>query len=99
MKEKGIATRVIDAYSVKPLDVSTLSAAAEQTEALVVVEDHWKEGGLGDAVGSAVGCASTVHQLAVTEEPRSGTKEELLERHGISHHAIEAKVLQMAAAA
>ncbi|HKJ09580.1 MAG TPA: transketolase C-terminal domain-containing protein, partial [Gammaproteobacteria bacterium] len=45
-------TRVAMPFSFKPLDVSTLSAAAEQTEALVVVEDHWKEGGLGDAVGS-----------------------------------------------
>ena len=99
LREKGIATRVIDAYSVKPLDVSTLASAAEQTEAMVVVEDHWKQGGLGDAVGSAVGCASTVHQLAVTGEPRSGREEELLDRHGISHRAIEEKVLTLAAAA
>ncbi len=50
LKDQGITVRVIDLYSVKPIDVKTLQTAARETETLVVVEDHWAEGGLGDAV-------------------------------------------------
>lgn len=101
LKGKGIATRVIDAYSVKPLDIDTLARAARETRALFVVEDHWVDGGLGDAVTAALaatGSAAPVHRLGIAGEPRSGTQEELLERYGISRHAIERAVLQMAGA-
>jgi transketolase len=99
LKDKGIATRVIDAYSVKPLDAETLAKAARETRALFVVEDHWVDGGLGDAVAAVVvslGSVAPVYKLGVASEPRSGTSEQLLERYGISRHAIEQKILQLA---
>jgi transketolase len=97
LTEKGIVTRVIDAYSVKPLDADTLARAAQETSAIFVVEDHWVDGGLGDAVAAVVGSlglGAPVYRLAVASEPRSGTGEQLLERYGISRHAIERRILQ-----
>ena len=94
---RGISIRVIDAYSVKPIDVVTLSAAARDTKGLIVVEDHAIDGGLGDAVSTAVGSTAPVHRLGIARLPRSGTKDELLDRYGISRRSIEEKVLQLAA--
>jgi len=99
LKQQDIAVRVIDAYSVKPLDVATLHQAARETEAMLVVEDHWPAGGLGEAVAQALGGATPLHHLAVTGSPHSGTMEELLERHGISRQAIVARVLELAGTA
>ena len=91
----GIAARVIDAYSVKPIDVGTLQAAASETGGIVVVEDHWPEGGVGAAV--LEGLASTgkplpkVTLLGVTKLPGSGTPAELIDACGISaRHIVEA---------
>lgn len=95
LKQNGISTRVIDSYSIKPIDVETLSKAAHDTQALVVIEDHWIDGGLGDAVAAAVNSLAPVHRLAITEEPRSGKSEELLDRYGISKKAIAQKVLEL----
>jgi transketolase len=87
----GISIRVIDAYSVKPIDAETLLRAAAETAGIVVVEDHYFEGGLGDAVLNAVGNKARVIKLAVREIPRSGPPEALLERYGISSgHIVEA---------
>jgi len=94
LKERGISVRIIDAYSIKPLDVATLEQAARETRGLLVVEDHWRDGGLGDAVAAALNSTVPVHHLAITQEPRSGTTEELLDRYGISRRAIEAKILE-----
>ena len=93
----GIAIRVIDLYSIKPIDKKTLRAAAAETHnTLVTVEDHYPEGGLGDAVLDAVAAEGVcVHKLAVTGMPRSGKPEELLERHGISANAIVQKVKEL----
>jgi transketolase len=96
LKEEGIVVRIIDAYSVKPLDVATLITATKETRGLVVVEDHWQEGGLGDAVAHAVGWRVPLYFLAVHGEPRSGTEQELLDRYGISRHAIVRRVLDLA---
>ena len=90
---EGIAVRVIDAYSVQPIDVETITAAARATSGRVVtVEDHYAAGGLGDAVAAAIAPAGyTVHRLAVREIPRSGKPDELLDRFGISaRHVVEA---------
>jgi transketolase len=92
---QGIAVRVIDAYSVKPLDAAALNRAALETRALVVIEDHWIDGGLGDAVAAAVSGSAPVHRLAVTKQPRSGKPDELLELMGISRGAIERKVREL----
>jgi transketolase len=90
LKAAGINIRVIDAYSVKPIDDQGLLQAANQTRnTLVVVEDHYADGGLGDAVLNAVALNGVrVHKLAVTEVPRSGKPEELLDAHGISARRI-----------
>lgn len=88
--KEGTAIRVIDAYSVRPIDAATLREAARATPgAVITVEDHYPAGGLGDAVSEAlapVGVAVT--KLAVTEIPRSGQPEELLDRYGISARRI-----------
>ena len=93
LKRNGIAIRVIDAYSVQPIDAATLVAAAQATKGVVItVEDHYAAGGLGDAVAEALAPAGyTVRRLAVTEIPRSGKPDELLDRFGISaRHIVDA---------
>jgi len=92
----GIDARVIDLYSVKPVDVATLVEATAATGGrMVVVEDHYPEGGLGAAVLEALAGAGVVHlnfaQLAVRGLPGSGTTDELLDAAGISaSHIVEA---------
>lgn len=86
-----IAVRVIDAYSIKPIDVVALRQAARDTGALVTVEDHWPEGGLGEAVLAALAGAEpapAVRVLAVQAMPGSGTPDDLLDAAGISARHI-----------
>jgi transketolase len=96
LREDGVSVRVIDAYSIKPIDVPTLRQAALDTGGkLVVAEDHWAEGGLGDAVleaFSGVGVTPpTVVKLAVRKMPGSGTPAELLNAAGIdAEHIVRA---------
>ena len=87
---EGIAIRVIDAYSVQPIDRDGLIAAGKATRGrIVTVEDHYAHGGLGDAVSEAVwDQAFRVRRLAVREIPRSGTPQELIDHYGISARAI-----------
>ena len=94
LSSEGISIRIIDVYCIKPIDAKTLiSAAADTNNTLITVEDHYPEGGLGDAVLDAVATAGIcVHKLAVTGIPRSGKPEELLELHGINANAIIQKV-------
>jgi transketolase len=95
LKESGLAIRVIDAYSVQPIDRPTLVRAARQTgNRLISVEDHYAAGGLGDAVAAAVEADGiAVRRLAVREVPRSGKPEELLDRFGIAAPQIVQAVL------
>jgi transketolase len=90
LKAEGIAIRVIDAYSVQPIDTATLTAAAKATKGVVItVEDHYPAGGLGDAVADAIAPAGfTVKRLAVRELPRSGQPQELIEHYGLSAKSI-----------
>ena len=91
----GIAARVIDAYSVKPLAEAALRAAVEETGGrLVTVEDHAAWGGLGEAV-AATTYPRACELLAVRTLPRSGKPAELLARHGIDAAAIEAAVRRL----
>jgi transketolase len=96
---QGIKIRVIDCYSVKPIDVGTLREANEATDGrVVVVEDHWPEGGLGDAVLEAFDGARpapTVARLAVREMPSSGKPAELLHAAGIDAAAIVEAVTRL----
>ena len=87
----GIAARVIDCYSIKPLDVATVRRAAQETEAIVTAEDHYPEGGLGEALAAAVaGSGTPVQVLAVTRVPHSGTGAELLAEQGLDASGIAA---------
>jgi transketolase len=93
LKKSGIAIRVIDAYSVQPIDADTLRASAKATKGRVIsVEDHYASGGLGDAAAEAVAVDGVaVTRLAVREIARSGQPDELLDRYGISaRHIVEA---------
>jgi transketolase len=92
LESRGVRARVIDAYSVKPIDADSLRAAAEATEGrFIVAEDHWPEGGLGDAVLSAladVHRSLSVVKLAPTAMPGSGRPDELLAAAGIDAESI-----------
>jgi transketolase len=97
LRQSGINVRVIDAYSIQPIDRATLVRAGRLTGNLIVtVEDHYPGGGLGDAVAAAVASEGiTVCRLAVREIPRSGKPDELLDRFGISASHIVQAVLKM----
>ena len=93
LKAQGTSIRVIDLYSLQPIDAATLLRCAKDTRGrLITVEDHYPAGGIGDAVAGAVAPGGfTVHRLAVREIPRSGKPEELIDRYGISaRHIVEA---------
>jgi transketolase len=94
----GVSVRVIDCYSIKPIDAAAVQAAAAETSGIVTVEDHWPEGGLGDAVLAALaeqaGCPSVI-KLAVGIMPTSGKPEELLKAAGIDAEAIEHAVREL----
>src|SRR5207249_1833772 len=88
----GVAVRVIDLFCVKPIDATALLEAARACDnRILTVEDHYAEGGIGDAVMEAVGTAGiAVHRLAVREIPRSGSPKQLLERFGIGSYGVGA---------
>ncbi len=93
--EQGIVARVIDLYSVKPVDAAAIRRAAEETRALITVEDHWAEGGIGETVAGVLaeaGSGTPLVRLAVTERPGSGPPEALLAAAGIDADAIVAAV-------
>ena len=95
LAKAGIAVRVVDLYSVQPVDVETLVAAGTDTGVIVTVEDHYASGGIGEAVAGAVAPHGIqVQRLAVTAIPRSGEPAELLDKFGISAacivHAVKA---------
>jgi transketolase len=94
LKNEGIGITVIDAYCLKPLAREVILAAAQKTNNHVItVEDHYAEGGLGDAVAGELSAQGVrVHKLAVTELPHSGKPEELLAKYGIDAAAIVRKV-------
>jgi transketolase len=101
LAEDGIYARVLDLYSVKPLDRDALLESVTSTQGrLVTVEDHWPEGGLGDAAVSALadsGLPLRVTKLAVRGMPGSGKPAELLNAAGIDADAIIAAVRVLAA--
>ncbi len=101
LAEEGVSARVIDLYSVKPVDEDTLRAAGEATGGrFVVAEDHWPEGGLADAVVSALADSDErprVVHLAVREMPGSGTPAELLAAAGIDADHITAAARELVA--
>jgi transketolase len=104
LQESGINIRVVDAYSVKPIDTETLLRCARESEnGIITVEDHWPEGGLGEAVLHAVTeraegetvVPPLVKVIGVQGMPTSGTPDELLHAAGIDADAIVAAVQEM----
>ncbi len=93
---RGVAIRVIDLYSIQPVDANSLIRCGKATHGrLITVEDHYAAGGIGDAVATAVAPAGlVVTRLAVREIPRSGKPDELIAHYGISASHIVAAVLQ-----
>ncbi len=93
LKKEGITIRIIDLYSIKPLDIKTLEKAGKETKAIITVEDHYEAGGIGEAVKSALSeIEAKVYSLAVRKMPRSGKPAELLDYEEISSVAIVKKV-------
>jgi transketolase len=109
LQKRGVSIRVIDAYSVKPIDKQAIEKAGRETGVLIVVEDHWFEGGLGDAVLDVFAASpgqkhmhngqSTllpkIIKLAVETMPGSGTPDELIDAAGISAKHIVAAVANL----
>lgn len=96
LAKENINVRVIDLYSIKPIDIFTLEMAARQTKAIITVEDHYAEGGLGEAVKSALSHQITpVYSLAVKNMPKSGKPQELLNYEEISKNSIIKKVKEV----
>ncbi len=97
LTKSGINIRVIDLFSIRPIDRETLVASARAAgNQVITVEDHYAHGGLGDAVQSALAAEGIpVYKIAVTEIPHSGKPEELIEKFGISSKAVIAKVRKL----
>ena len=96
LRDAGTFIRVIDLYSIKPIDAKTLMEAARDTGAIITVEDHFSEGGIGEAVQSVLSATSVpVYSLAVRKMPKSGKPEELLDYEEISRKAIIGKVREV----
>jgi transketolase len=97
LAKQGIGIRVVDAYSVAPLDAVGISREVGETGGrVVVVEDHYAAGGLGEAVAAALAGAAALRHLCVREMPRSGKPDELIERYGIGAEAIARAVRELA---
>ncbi|ODA44501.1 Transketolase [Thermodesulfovibrio sp. N1] len=94
LKNKGIYIRVIDLYSVKPLNTELLKQASSETDAIITVEDHYPAGGISEAVKGEVG-SEKIYSLSCKKIPKSGNPEELLDYEEISARAIVNKVLEL----
>ena len=96
LKKEKIQVRIIDAYSIQPIDRRALLKAAQETRNnIVVVEDHFQNGGLGDAVCMALAGQAKIIHLCIKELPRSGTPEELLDKYGINAKHIKKAVKKL----
>lgn len=98
LKSEGINIRVLDCYSIKPIDKETLIKCGQQTkkQILITVEDHFAHGGMGDFAATAVAANGIqVEKLAVNEISESGTKDQLLNKAGINAAAIISKVKEL----
>ena len=99
LEDEGMSVRVVDCYSIKPIDADTLREAARATGRILTVEDHWPEGGLGDAVLDALADtdeAPRVVKMAVRQMPGSGPSDEMLAEAGIDAAAIAEQARKLA---
>ena len=101
LEGEGVRARVLDCYSLKPIDADAVRTAARECAVIVTVEDHWPEGGLGDAVLEALAETEDrpkVVKLAVREMPGSGTPAQLMHEAGIDAEAIASTAREVAQA-
>jgi transketolase len=97
LQMKDISVRVIDLYSIKPIDAELLLSSIEDVNHVIIVEDHFVEGGIGEAVQNILsGLSMTITHLAVRKMPHSGTPEELLQYEKINYNAIIDEVYKLA---
>jgi transketolase len=93
LQKVGVSIRIIDLYSLQPIDSGSLLRCARETRRIITVEDHYAAGGIGDAVAACVAeSGAVVERLCVREIPRSGAPEQLVDRYGISSRHIVATV-------
>jgi transketolase len=96
LRKEGILIRIIDLYSIKPIDEKALRQGVSGTRSIITVEDHYPEGGLGEAVRSVLSPSSVpIHSLAVRKKPTSGKPQELLDHEEISRIGIVNKVKEL----
>jgi len=98
LQKDTISIRVIDLYSVKPIDIETLEKAHAETNAIITVEDHYPHGGMGSAVNDALSSVKNrkpLYQMSVSKLPKSGTPDELLAFEEIDASAIAKKVKEV----
>jgi len=96
LKEKNIFIRVVDLFSVKPIDYATLSKCIRETKAILIVEDHYAEGGIAEAIRSELANVKTkIFSLCVSKMPHSGKPSELLDYEEISSKFIVEKVKEI----
>ncbi|MFP4384655.1 MAG: transketolase [Spirochaetia bacterium] len=88
LKDEGIEAGVIDVYSVKPLDGETLRKAAATVRFFLTVEDHYPEGGMGEAVAALMSGEIPVRSIAVTKRPHSGAPDKLLAENNLDSQGI-----------
>jgi len=96
LRKEGLFVRIIDAYSIEPLDRENIAREVKEArKRVVVVEDHYYNGGLGDAVSNALGGKAEIIHLAVKELPRSGKPEELMNKYGIDAENIQKAIRKL----
>jgi transketolase len=96
LRQKNIVIRVVDLFSIKPIDYATLNKCIRETKAILVVEDHYAEGGISEAIRTELANVKTkIFSLSVNKTPRSGKPEELLDYEEISAKHIAAKVTEI----
>ncbi len=96
LDEHGVSARVIDCYSIKPIDAETIRTAAADTTLILTAEDHYPQGGLGSAVAEVLaeaGSGTPLHRLAITRMPGSAPVATLMSAHGLDAGGIAATVL------
>ncbi|HEU5267931.1 MAG TPA: transketolase, partial [Jatrophihabitans sp.] len=96
LRDQGVAARVVDCYSIKPIDADTILAAAADSELIVTAEDHYPEGGLGSAVAEVLaeaGAGTPLRRLAITRIPGSAPVATLMSAHGLDADGIARTVL------
>jgi transketolase len=95
LQKEGISAGVMDIYSVKPVDEEGIRDASKNASFILTVEDHYPEGGVGEAVASAVGQDIRVYSQAVTRLPHSGKPAELMAEQGIDAESIADRIRKL----